>query len=176
MQCLKLYSGPSWIDQYAISDYFLYPFHYHNVYKILLKMDQNIFVDSAIVKYCGKENIKSPRNPFIIKSIAIIIIKESDMFVNSTILKLREKGVYNNTYILFMMRHIVIVNSVVMKPHGKQNWRNIWGHSILDTWVIVYSVLKNKAKFWCTTTYQIYSWLNISGLFIIFTLSWRESI
>ena len=50
------------------------------------------------------------------------------MFVNSTILKLREKGVYNNTYILFMMRHIVIVNSVVMKPHGKQNWRNIGGH------------------------------------------------
>ena len=55
------------------------------------------------------------------KSIAIIIIKESDMFVNSTILKLREKGVYNNTYILFMMRHTIIVNSVVMKPHGKQN-------------------------------------------------------
>ena len=84
-------------------------------------MDHNIFIDSAIVKYCGKEKIKSSRHPFIIKSIAIIIVKESDMFVNSTILKLREKGVYNNTHILFIMRHIVIVNSVVMKPHGKQN-------------------------------------------------------
>ena len=91
------------------------------------------------------------------------------MFVNSAIIKLRENVVYNNTYILFMMRHIVIVNSVVMKPHGKQNWRNIWGHCILDLWVIVYSVIKNKAKFWCTTTYQIYSWLKISGLFMIFT-------
>ena len=93
-------------------------------------MDQNIFVDSAIVKYGGKENIKSPWNPFILKSIAIAIsiVKESDMFVNGTILKQREKGVYNNTHILFIMRHIVIVNSVVMKPHGKQNWRNIGGH------------------------------------------------
>ena len=69
------------------------------------------------------------------------------MFVNSTILKLREKGVYNNTYILFMMRHIVIVNSVVMKPHGKENWRNIRGHSKLDSWVIVYSVIKTRQSF-----------------------------
>ena len=122
----------------------LYLLHYHNVCKILLKMDQNILVDSAIVKYCGKENIKSPWNPFIIKSIAISIVKESDMFVNGTILKQREKGVYNNTHILFVMRHIVIVNCVVMKHHGKQNWRIIWGHSILDSWVIVYSVIKTR--------------------------------
>ena len=48
-------------------------------------MDQNIIVDSAIV------------NPFIMKSIAIIIIKDLDRFVNSAIIKLREKRVHNNT-------------------------------------------------------------------------------
>ena len=69
------------------------------------------------------------------------------MFVNSTILKLREKGVYNNTYILFMMRHIVIVHSVVMKLDSKQNWRNIWGHYLQDSWVIVYSVIKTRQSF-----------------------------
>ena len=42
-------------------------------------MDQNIIVDSAIV------------NPFIMKSIAIIIINDSDMFANSAIIKLKEK-------------------------------------------------------------------------------------
>ena len=48
-------------------------------------------------------------------------IMESDMFVNSAIIKPIEKQVYNNIYILFVIGNNIVVNSAVMKHHRKQN-------------------------------------------------------
>ena len=47
-------------------------------------------------------------------------IMESDMFVKSAIIKQIEKKVNNNIEILFMIGNNIIVNSAVMKHHGKQ--------------------------------------------------------